>query len=86
MADTTSNPNTTQTPIPAKKAIFGGNQAAFDNLEKFEQLTNPIDSDETIDFEFDEFLDQEQAAKIEKNADQDGEYTFPEPKKEEKAD
>lgn len=63
MEDTTVTTNSTAnqatwTPTP-KQQIFGGNQEAFANLEKFEQISNPtLDQDFNFDLE-DSFTTEE---------------------------
>lgn len=58
MADTNQNPITSanvtqdnQNP-EGKKSFFWGNEAVFENLEKFEQISNPTDKDQDFDFSF----------------------------------
>ncbi|MDO4713826.1 MAG: hypothetical protein Q4B28_04185 [bacterium] len=53
--NTTTQTTTTQT-SPTKE-LFGGNQAVFDNLEKFEQISNPT-GDLDFDFAFEDALEQ----------------------------
>lgn len=58
MADTNQNPitsaNTSQEAqnTEAKKSFFWGNEAVFENLEKFEQISNPTDGGQDFDFSF----------------------------------
>lgn len=59
MADSTQNPVNTNTANPTveaqkKNSFFWGNEAVFDNLEKFERISNPTEEDQTFDFAFDE--------------------------------
>lgn len=76
MADTTNPVNTAQNPVQnqPKKQLFGGNQEVFDNLEKFEQLTNPT-GEEDLDFAFEDLLDEADPAQ---SSLEESEYTFPE--------
>ncbi|PZM86534.1 MAG: hypothetical protein DLD55_05370 [candidate division SR1 bacterium] len=53
-------PTQTSTPIPtpvhqengAKKPFFGGGQQVFENLEKFERISNPTEESQNFDFDF----------------------------------
>lgn len=80
MSDTTNPVNTAQgsTPTQVKKQLFGGNQEVFDNLEKFEQLTNPT-GEEDVDFAFEDLLDQEENAEAPTTQElSENEYHIPE--------
>ena len=46
-ANQVSSANTNE---EAKKPLFGGSQEVFDNLEKFERISNPTDDNFDIDF------------------------------------
>jgi hypothetical protein len=42
--------SSTEQTSEAKKPLFGGSQEVFDNLEKFERISNP--TDDNFDFDF----------------------------------
>lgn len=67
MADITAT-TTSTTPVPTaplpqqqapKSPLFGGNAAVFENLDKFEQISNPV-GEPTFDFEFEDAIGEEQ--------------------------
>lgn len=67
MTDITQNNGNTTTNHQNQnttKELFGGNQAVFENLEKFEQISNPT-GDLDFDFAFEEALDQDEAQNTE---------------------
>ncbi|MBR6908010.1 hypothetical protein IKN40_06045 [bacterium] len=41
----------------AKKPLFGGSQEVFDNLEKFERISNP--TDDNFDFDFSDITSEQ---------------------------
>lgn len=44
----------------SKSSFFWGNEAVFDNLEKFEKITNPTPEDQNFDFSFEDIKPQEE--------------------------
>lgn len=60
MADATQTPATTANTISqnqeswTKRSFFWGNESVFENLEKFEQISNPTGADQEFDFSFEE--------------------------------
>ena len=60
MADATQTPATTANTVSqnqeswTKRSFFWGNESVFENLEKFEQISNPTGADQEFDFSFEE--------------------------------
>lgn len=69
MADTTAtnpavNANTTATSTTPVKQIFGGSHEVFENLERFEQLTNPV-GDEAMELDFADLVEENPVSPVE---------------------
>lgn len=65
MADTNQNPvhenaSQAQQNSVQKTPFFWGNEAVFENLEKFERISNLMEGDQVFDFNFDDSLPEEE--------------------------